>query len=205
MEISRKPLLPGKGKSFRKDRKETEIKFSVKRRFEFLGGFQKRKEERRKKGNLINLKKEQKRKKDEATSYKQHVQAEYQKAVDAIVHNQGAITSVTPTAAEVLETAVTFYPAIESIDPFGEVSVQVSSLESPEFSRTYTGELPRPSTENHGEKVPSASSKKLPVYARYKQLTRSSKFLHRKRSEPRTGGLKRVKSSKKNGKKKSTR
>ena len=199
MPISRKP-----SQTFRKNKRESEIKFSVKSRFEYLEGFQKRKEDRRKKGNLINLKKEQRRKREEASSYKQHVQTEYQKAVDAIRHNQGPCSTASQSEGTVLESAVTFYPAVENLDPFGEVSVQISSLESPHFSRSASDDIIAAKDKIQSDNLSTkSSSKKLPTFASFKKLARSSKFLQKKRSK--SNGLKRVKASRKDGKKKTSK
>lgn len=191
-------------KSFKK--KKEPLVFDMKSRSEFLGGFSKRKAERKKKGNLKNLKKELKRKKEEQTMFKQHVQTEYQKAVDATVHNFGKNEELIAekdslVTTDVLEERVDFYPKDmkASQDPFGDVSIQISSMESPQFSMLNRASSLEPSTEAPKGQVPS--KKKTPVFARFKQLNKSNKLFSKridKRKENRrhNGSIKKKKSKK---------
>lgn len=201
---------------FRKDRKSTEIKFDVRGRFEFLNGFEKRKEERRKKGNLINLKKMQKRKREEQSSYKQHVQSEYQKAVDAIRHNSKTGKDLPEQPQEespvnVIEESTVFYSKHDdAFDPFGDVSVKVSSLESPDFTRMGSQEVnPLDENADPSRATPKpvtyikSTKKATPTFAKLKKLTKSSQFLQNKKKRDKAyAGNKRVKSTKKSGCKK---
>jgi hypothetical protein len=128
----------GKGKPFAKGQKKPKreaIMFDVKSRFEFLAGFSKRKAERRTKGNLINLKKELRRKKEESTLFKEKLNAEYQKTVEAVRHNYGTehVASTQEESTPVIEERLEYFPLLDT-DPFGDVSVQISALESPEFA-----------------------------------------------------------------------
>ena len=128
----------GKGKPFAKGQKKPKreaIMFDVKSRFEFLSGFSKRKAERRTKGNLINLKKELRRKKEETSLFKEKLNAEYQKTVEAVRHNYGTdnVASTVEESTPVIEERVEYFPLLDT-DPFGDVSVQISALESPEFA-----------------------------------------------------------------------
>jgi hypothetical protein len=177
-----------------KKKNNAAVVFDMKSRSEFLGGFSKRKAERRKKGNLINLKKELKRKREEQTMFRQHIQTEYQKAVDATIHNYGDAKQVSQSIVNqgpaIEEERLEFYPKYKDIkDPFGDVSVQISSLESPQFAILNRG-VPVPETlAEEGEKtVPesgkSSAKKKLPLFARFRQVNKSSK-LFTKRIEKR--------------------
>lgn len=130
-------MRPKTSTAFKKPKKEA-ILFDVKGRFEFLNGFSKRKAERRQKGNLINLKKEQKRKREEQNLFKQHLHAEYEKTLEAVRHNTGRNTEVdtnpqSSPETPVIESRVEYFPSADK-DPFGDVSVQITALESPEYS-----------------------------------------------------------------------
>ena len=191
----------------RKKKKEALV-FDMKSRSEFLGGFSKRKAERRKKGNLINLKKEQKRKREEQTMFKQHIQTEYQKAIDAAKHNFGNdVKEVTESIGDLentIEERMDFYPKdLNTKDPFGDVSVQISSFESPQFALLKKAIVP-PAEEGSCPAPTSTSEprkKKLPLFAKFKHLTKSSQLFakrkeKRKDSRRQTGALKKKKMKK---------
>lgn len=128
-----KPKFSAKGKS--------QIVFSTKDRMEFLNGFSARKDERKRKGNLKNLKKERQAKREEQTLFKQHVNTEYTRARDAVVHNltitrgddQETVVALGDTVQSNLDESRVFYPSTVA-DEFGDVSVQVTCLESPQFA-----------------------------------------------------------------------
>lgn len=129
-------MRPKNSPAFKKPKKEA-IMFDVKGRFEFLNGFSKRKAERRQKGNLINMKKEQKRKREEQNLFKQHLHTEYEKTLEAVRHNTGRNSELETNAENIqtpiIEDHVEYFPSADK-DPFGDVSVQITALESPEYS-----------------------------------------------------------------------
>ncbi len=116
-----------------------ELKFSTKSRFEYLRGFSARKEERRRKGNKVNLRKQLQERKEEKSSYRTHIQEEYKKAVDAVTHNSRVGHTTLPleemvaTETSCIDESVTHFEQNDNSDPFGNVSVHVTSLESPNF------------------------------------------------------------------------
>lgn len=172
-----------KPQGHKKGRKEA-ITFNVQSRFEFLNGFSKRKAERKKKGNLINLKKEQQRKRDETNQYKHHVQKEYQKTIAAAKHNYGAEEVVaTVEQIPVVEEHTVFYPNAGS-DPFGDVSIQISSLESHQFATLNraldNGDQPPKAPAVKTEQKTTTATKSKP-FAKFKRLARSSKFLQKRK------------------------
>ena len=203
----------------RKREPRKELKFDVRGRFEFLNGFQKRKEERKKKGNLKNLKKEQKRKREEASSYRNHIQSEYDRTISAVRHNyhgDDQPVDAEETSTNVIAEETVYYPPQEA-DPFGEVCIHITSLESPQFVKAADLAQQEDDGEEGAEKKPSGpkpvagaagkTNKKTPTFVKFKQLTKSSQFLLKRKKTERTkkmSGLKRVKSttkpSKKNGK-----
>ena len=193
--------------AFKKGRKEA-ITFDVKGRFEFLNGFSKRKAERKKKGNLINLKKEQRRKREEANQYKQHIQSEYEKVIDAVRHNYGQPEPDAPeTRIPVVEEQTMFFPK-GTTDPFGDVSVQISSLESHNFTSLsralHTPQQLEPEVASTKPK-PTGPPKAVPAFAKFKRLARSSKFLQKRKTRAKEGkNLTKVKKDAR-GKKKSRR
>jgi hypothetical protein len=162
------------------------VVFDFKSRSEFLNGFSKRKAQRRKKGNLINLQKEQKRKRDEQTMFQKHIQNEYQKTIDAVKTNYGENRSeFSVNHNPQVEQATIFYPQGTQSDPFGDVSIQVSTLESPQFtlvnrilvvSNTVDSNREVTVTHTNGEKM-----KKIPKFARFKQLSKSSRLFAKRK------------------------
>ena len=126
-------------KESRKDKK-VELKFSTKARREFLHGFSQRKKERQTKGHLKAKKKLMEEKQKDRQNIRSHINKEFHKAQESALINMrkesvGSIIQVKPT---VLEDRVLYYErdsACDADDGFGDVHVQVSSLESPEFSR----------------------------------------------------------------------
>jgi hypothetical protein len=208
-----KPLKSKDGRKadFPKKKRKEAIVFDIKSRCEFLGGFSKRKAERKKKGNLKNLKKELKRKKDEQNSYKHHIRTEYQKAVSAARHNMGVDGQEKNTVTEdqvVIEERVDFYPQDKSIeDPFGDVSIQISALESPQFTtlnRALPSERPVDSTKPVAISTPvaNASKKKIPTYAKFKQMSKSSQVFQKRKDKRRENKRKPHDKTKKKTKKK---
>ena len=176
----------------KKKRKEA-IVFDIKSRTEFLGGFSKRKAERKKKGNLKNLKKELKRKKDEQSSFQRHIQTEYQKAVSAARHNMGEdkTNNVVTEDQVVIEERVDYYPQDKSVeDPFGDVSIQISALESPQFttlSRALPTEPETPTSETPAPTgaAPANVKQKIPTYAKFKRMSKSSQIFQKRKDKRR--------------------
>ncbi len=124
---------------YRKEKRaaRSEIKFSVSDRFEFLNGFTKRKNERKRKGHKKAIEKVKEEKRIERENRKSVIEAEYRKALDAARANYGQSNEDTTGQAEKAEviTSVkeseTFFPGD---DEFGEVNVQIMPLEAPQFS-----------------------------------------------------------------------
>lgn len=190
-------------KPFRKVAKKEAIVFDVKKRFEYLNGFSKRKAERKIRGNRTNMKKELKMKKIELDTYKRHVQKEFEKAQHAVRHNYGEAENSEEVAQDknVIEDQTHFYPGQVS-DPFGDVSIQITSLESPEFISVMDSSR----AELLGStKSPAAPpKKKTPTFAKFKHMTKSRKFIdnHRaQKSKKSSQGLKKVKATVKKTKK----
>lgn len=150
-KVSRDDTKGGRGKPHggrapapRPARKVTpEISFDTKSRFEYLRGFSARKDLRKKKGNLKNLKKQLQQRKDEQNVFRSHVQDEYKKALHAVEHNikigQSPVSSVPEVAEQPIEAemvaTVTHFQQDDIEDPFGNVSVQVVPIESPDYAR----------------------------------------------------------------------
>lgn len=192
--MTREVPVKGRINAKTRDRKK-EIVFSMKSRLEFLNGFSARKDERKRKGNLKNLKKERKAKREEQSSFKHHVQSEYTKAVDAVVHNLA--TSEVLDANEIvgsIEEKQTFYPAV---DEFGDVSIEVTCLESPQFIAPIAY-------------VAGTKKIKTPVETKGKKVRKAVIFNPKKKKEKTKQsnssgkGLKRVKNTVKPKKKKHT-
>ena len=149
-------------------------------------------EERKKKGNLINLKKEIKRKKDEQSSFQRHIQSEYQKAVTAARHNMGeSEKEVGPISDDqtVIEERVDYYPQNETNDdPFGDVSIQISALESPQFTtinRALPTESPVTTPATTATPSPASLKKKIPTFAKFKHLSKSSQVFQKRKDKRR--------------------
>lgn len=199
---------------FRKAIKKQPIVFDVKKRFEYLNGFSKRKAERKLRGNRSNMKKELQSKKKELDTYKRHVQKEFERAQEAVRHNYGIdqldnAESAPKEGTNVIEQETHFYPGEHAADPFGEVSIQITSLESPEFM-TVSPSTVEKATEEKGKKAldPPAFKKKLPTFAKFKHMTKSRKFVDKKKqrgSKAKSQGLKKVKSTVKKTKKSGSR
>jgi len=121
-----------------------EVKFSTKDRSTFLNGFSTRKLERKSKGHLKTKKKLIQEKHREKQQFTSHIQKEYEKAHKSVLANmkQGsieegvneAVQNQLPTIED--ETKYFTKEKVSAIDDgFGDVVVQISSLESPEFAR----------------------------------------------------------------------
>ena len=187
----------------RKQKKPNEIKFSTKSRFEYLEGFSKRKQERQKKGNLKNLKKQIKEKREEQNLYKQHIQTEYQRSLDASKHNynlnrteeEPVAEPTTPEITDIIQEESVYFPTSQNDDVFGEVTVHVTSLESPEYSTL---------TRVVNETMSEAPKKAMPTQAKLntvkKSVQKRKKHTNFKRpdksAKKKVNGLKRVKSAK---------
>jgi hypothetical protein len=117
-----------------------EIRFSTKERSTFLNGFSTRKLERKSKGHLKTKKKLIQEKHNEKRQFTSHIQKEYEKAQKSAIANIGKIDDgiedgVLPTLED--ETMYFSRESSSAIadDGFGDVVVQISSLESPEFAK----------------------------------------------------------------------
>jgi len=189
-------------KPFRKAAKKEALVFDVKKRFEYLNGFSKRKAERKIRGNRKNMKKEILRKKSELETYKNHVQKEFEKAQVAVRHNYGITDDIEdPEESNIIEQQTQYYPVEETADPFGEVSIQITSLESPEFITMRPSAVEQATKDNKcGSEPPK---KRTPTFAKFKHMAKSSKFTnrHKKQKDDKSKGPKKVKATVKKTKK----
>jgi hypothetical protein len=127
-----------------------EIKFSTKDRCTFLNGFSTRKLERKSNGHLKNKKKQILEKQHEKRQYANHIQKEYEKAHTSAIANMNkgneSLMKVEEDVLPTLEDETRFFTREDcsSIidDGFGDVVVQISALESPEFAKIYKHEQP---------------------------------------------------------------
>lgn len=183
------------GAKFNKPKRKTQIVFSMKSRLDYLNGFSARKDERKKKGNLVNLKKERQAKREQQNMYRQHVQTEYSRAASAVAHNsktpivteQSSRDSVaTPSADE-----SKYYPAL---DEFGNVCIQITSLESPQYSlEKVSATLPIPPPATDPKKSKEAASKSKAAVWKAKRSGGKKKDRRTSKKPEKNGGLKRVK------------
>jgi hypothetical protein len=126
----------GAKKEFRKDNK-SEVKFSKKSRLDFLQGFSQRKKERQTKGHLKAKRKLMEEKHKDRQTIRSQINKEFTRAQESALKNIGHAVEPVSTQSVVLEDRVVYYEKDSSkqTDGFGDVHVQVTSLESPEFTR----------------------------------------------------------------------
>ena len=131
----------GAKKEFRKENK-SELKFSKKSRLDFLQGFSQRKKERQTKGHLKAKRKLMEERQKDRQNIRSQINKEYTKAQESALKNMGHSVETVSTQSVVLEDRVVYYEkdSTKDMDGFGDVHVQVTSLESPEFTRLSTAQ-----------------------------------------------------------------